>query len=153
VALPQDLTAEDALKLLRRTPEHALYNLYVVDRDHHLVGVLNLRELLLAGPKETLSAIMRPALYKVPADADRYSVVSNPGWKEVHSLPVVDQAGHFLGALRYRTFKHLEDELRGEETEPGAPTVAALGDLFRAGIAGLVDAMASAAPATKTRKE
>ncbi len=148
LALTQDLSAEEALGRVRRAPARVLYNLYVVDRSHVLVGVLNLRELLLARPDAPLSAVMRNDVQRVPADADRHAVAGHPGWREVHSLPVVDEAGRFLGALRYRTLRRLEAELRGPEAAAGAPpTASALGDLFWTGVAGLIETVAGPGPA------
>lgn len=61
----------------------------------------------------------------------------------MHSLPVVDEDHHYLGALRYRTLRELEEELlrgRGGDRD----TAAALGELFATGAAGLLDALAPA---------
>ncbi len=145
LALPEDLRAEQALARLRETPENALYNLYVLDRDQRLVGVMNLRELLLAPPEASLGAVMRTPVQHLRADTERHAIVAHAGWREVHSLPVVDEAGRFLGAIRYRTLRRVEEELRGAETAPGAPTAQALGDLFWTGVAGLLEAVAGAA--------
>lgn len=144
IALPGDLTVEDALKTVRREAEHAQYNLYVVDRDRTLLGVINLRELLLAGPRDRLETIIRPARHRLPAGADRHAIISHPGWREVHSLPVVDRDGRFLGALRYRTLRRLEEEARGAETGLGQTTARAFGDLFWVGVGGVLDAITAA---------
>jgi magnesium transporter len=142
LALPLDLSAGEALDLVRRNPEHARYNLYVVDREQRLVGVLNLRELLLADPKTPLADYMHEQVHRLGADADRHAIVSAPGWREVHALPVVDAKGLFLGALRYRTLRRLEEELRGARPEEGA-TARALGDLLRTGAAGVLEAISA----------
>jgi magnesium transporter len=147
VALPQDLDAERALQHLRDDPEHTLYNLYVVDAEQRLVGALNLRELLVARRRDTLASVMQPAGWRLRADADRHAIVSHPGWRTVHSLPVVDGQGMFLGALRYRTLRRLQEEMSEDPTAPGTATVQALGDLFWTGVAGLIDAMATGAAA------
>jgi len=142
LALPQDQSAGEALALVRSNPAHARYNLYVVDREQRLVGVLNLRELLLADPRAPLAGSMRREVHRLAADADRHAIVSNPGWREVHALPVVDANGLFLGALRYRTLRRLEEELRGARPEEGA-TARALGELFRTGAAGVLEAISA----------
>jgi magnesium transporter len=144
IALPADLTVEEALKVVRREAEHAHYNLYVVDRDRALLGVLNLRELMLAGPRDRLEAITRPALHRLLPNADRYAIVAHPGWRDVHSLPVVDRDGRFLGALRYRTLRRLEDELQDAGPGPDQITARALGDFFWVGVGGVIDAIAAA---------
>jgi len=141
LALPLDLTAGAALARVREQPEQARYNLYVVDAEQRLVGALNLRELLIADAHARLVDLMVPDPLRLPASADRARVVGHPGWREVHALPVVDEAGHYLGAVRYRTLRELEEELlRGDSGD--RDTAEALGELFAAGAAGLLDALA-----------
>jgi len=145
LALPQDLTAREALKRVRETPAHARYNVYVVDGQQHLVGVLNLRELLLAPARASLSAVMVRDPQRLPATADRAAILAHPGWKNVHSLPVVDADGGYLGAVRYRALRELEAELLSDRSSDEDASQA-LGRLFAAGAGALLDAFAGSAP-------
>jgi magnesium transporter len=145
LALPDDLTVREAVARVREASRHARYNLYVVDRDHMLVGVMNLRELLTAPRGARLAALMRTEVHKLSAQAQRRVVVTHPGWREVHSLPVVDERGLYLGAVRYRTLKLLEDEMHATVAEEGA-TARALGGLLRAGASAMLEAMAASTP-------
>lgn len=143
LALPEELSVAAALERIRGEPSHARYNLYVVDDEQRLVGALNLRELLLAPGEAELAALMTPAPLHLVADADRAEVVSHPGWKEVHSLPVVDASGRYLGAVRYRTLRELEEDLlrhAASDTQPAR----AFGELLALGAAGALDAFAGA---------
>lgn len=152
LALADDLTAKEALERVRGAAEHARYNLYVVNREQVLVGVLNLRELLLARPPEQISAFMHVRVHQLPAHADRRAIVSHPGWREVHALPVVDAGGVFLGAIRFGTLRRIEEELRGGASVDGSATIDALGDLFSVGVGGLIDGLATTVitPAPRT---
>lgn len=144
LALPAELSVGAALERIRGEPGHARYNLYVVDDEQRLVGALNLRELLLAPVEAELAELMTPAPLHLVADADRARVVSHPGWKEVHSLPVVDENGRYLGAVRYRTLRELEEDLlrhAASDTQPAR----AFGELLALGAAGALDAFAGAA--------
>lgn len=140
MSLREDLTAREAIDRVRRSPKEARYNVYIVDEDQKLVGVANLRELFCARPGARLGDLMVRAPQALDAGADRSVVVNHPGWKEVHSLPVVDEAGCYLGAIRYRTLRELEEELtrgRGEDDN----VQEALGQLFSAAAGGLLDAL------------
>jgi len=140
LALPEDLSVEQALVQVREAAQSVLFNLYVVDRQHALVGVLNLRELLSSPPRAPLREVMKKSTFRIAADADRRAILEHPGWREVHSLPVVDSDGRFLGALRYRTLQRLQrDAARsgGDSKE----TVSALGELFWTGVAGAIDTL------------
>lgn len=141
VAVPQDLTVEEAMQTLQKESQHAMYNVYVVDREGTLVGVINMQELLRADPKERLSNVLHAAHHRLEATVDRHGVLDHPGWRSVYSLPVVDQENRFLGAVRYRTLRRLESELQEQTANPAVVTTAALGELFRTGIIGVVDAL------------
>jgi magnesium transporter len=143
LALPADLSADEALAHMRRSPESVRYNLYVVDREQVLVGVLNLRELLLAARKDLLRSIGRAEVLSLPAAAGRHAILNHPAWREARSVPVVDERGVYLGAVRYETMRRLEEELRRGDAEGGPSTVEALGDLFSTGIAGVFGAFAA----------
>jgi hypothetical protein len=87
---------------------------------------------------------------RLNADADRSLVVSHPGWKRVHSLPVVDDRGGYLGMVRYRTLRQLEEELLGA-AQTDANASESLGEVFAAGASGLLDAFTG--PVAKRRME
>ena len=142
LALPDDITAREARSRVRSAPEHARYNVYVVDREGRLVGALNLRELFLAAPSATLASVMTRLVHRLAASADRHAIVQHPGWREGHALPVVDPNGRYLGALRYRTLRRLEEELRGV-ADARDVTVDALGELFATGASGVLKALTS----------
>jgi magnesium transporter len=137
--LPADITASEALTRVRRAPRHTLYYLYVVDRNHRLAGVLNLRELMLAEPRASLASVMRRQVITISARADRAAIVAHPGWREVHALPVVDMQGVLLGALRYETLRQLEAPSEGPNaTADALSTVLTLGELCWVGLASVL---------------
>ncbi len=155
LALPEDITALEALARVRRAPRHALYYIYVLNREQQLVGVVNLRELMLAPPKETLRAAMHRDLATLPALAGRMAIVEHPGWRDVHALPVVDDGGIFLGVLRYETLRLLERESAVPASQGGGlAAVLTLGELCWVGLAGiLTDLTSSVAAQPRARKE
>ena len=144
LALPSDLSVREALRRVRKDPNLARYNLYVVDQAQRLVGALNLRELLLARGRLSLSDLMTRDPHRVLATADRATVLAHPGWKEVHALPVVDEANAFLGAIRYRVLRQLEVELLASRSGD-LETSAAFGQVIAAGARGVLDAFSGAA--------
>jgi magnesium transporter len=148
LALPDDLTAGEALARVRRAPQHVLYYLYVVDRDQRLVGVVTLRELMLATVKAPLASVMQRAVVRIPALTRRAAIAEHPAGRTFHALPVVDDDGVFLGALRAETLRML-DTRTGGTTEAGDPlsVVLTLGELWWVGLTGLlVDLAGTALP-------
>jgi magnesium transporter len=144
LALPQEISAGEALERVREAAEHARYNVYVVAAGQRLVGALNLRELLLASEAAPLSGLMVRDPHRLRADADWTTLLGHPGWRAVHALPVVDGAGAYLGAVRYRTLRRLEDDVAATRHDD-VDTSSALGDLLAAGARGLLDAFAAGA--------
>lgn len=142
LALPGDLSAAEALEHMRASPDRVRYNLYVVDREQVLQGVLNLRELMLADRKALLSSIAHRRVHSLRADADRHAILTNPAWHDARSIPVVNERGIYLGAVRYGTLRTLEEEQR-EAAHAGPSTSGALGELFATGLVSVFAALAS----------
>ncbi|MEW6546560.1 MAG: CBS domain-containing protein [Bacillota bacterium] len=101
IALDQNLTAEDTITLLRRLAPDAetIYYLYVVDPEGHLVGVLSLRDLIVASPDRRLVEIMTPQVISVPVDADQETVVDVMARYDFLALPVVDADNRLKGII------------------------------------------------------
>ena len=145
LTLPDDITAGQALARLRRSSRHAHHYLYVVDREERLVGVLNLRELMVTPPRQSLAGLMSRQVAQLPASADRAAILAHPGWREVHALPVVDGAGRFLGVVRHETVRLLEQESVSPRGSRQVGTVGlALADLCWVGMAKILVGLATA---------
>lgn len=142
LTLPGDISVKEAMKYVRSAPEQARHNLYIVDRDGVLIGTLNFRELFLAKPATPLSTMITTPVHSISVRADRRAILIHPAWREVHALPVVDEKKTFLGVIRYRTLRRLEQELSSGHGAAATSAAEALGDLFGAGVAGLIGAMA-----------
>lgn len=137
LVLPDDLTVDEALARVRRRARHVYFYIYVTDRGHHLAGVLDLRELLLSDASQTLASVMRRDLMKVRADIDAASIEAHPGWQEYDALPVVDERGVFVGAIRHRSVRRLRtgDGRRGDGM---GGTMLSLAELYWIGIGGML---------------
>lgn len=139
LSVPETLTAAEALEHVRAAPHLAIYYLYIYDEGSRLSGVVNLRELMLAEPRTPLSDMMATGVDRLAATADRKAILVHPGWTEYHALPVVDEGGRFVGALRYETLRRLEGQARTEV--PSASLAASLGELYWVGLSGILRGM------------
>jgi magnesium transporter len=137
LSLPHDIDVGEALARVRRSPQRTLYYVYVVDRERRLVGVLNLRELMLAPEDQPLAITMNAQVAALRASATRDAIVAHPGWRDYHALPVVDDRGALVGAIRYETLRRLERSLeRRGDTAVG--TAVTLAELYWVGLAGMM---------------
>lgn len=102
LALGPEMTAGDALEQIRKFEGEISDCLFVSNGQRKLAGVLSPADLLRATSREMLSAIMRPAVHKVPALASATLVADHPGWEEFHVLPVMERENRLVGALHRR---------------------------------------------------
>lgn len=110
LTLAPDIAVEAALARVRQDAKHAIYYVYVIDRDTKLEGLVSLKQLIMADGDQLLATIMRRQLVTLAADLTVEEILQHPQWTQFHTLPVVDRWGTFLGALRYQTLRSLERE-------------------------------------------
>jgi len=101
VMLPRRATAAKALAWIRRErPEqHMMTYLYIVDPEERLVGVVSLRDLVLAGPDDEMEAIMEDDLVEVTAEVDEEEVGRIMTKYDLLAIPVVGEGRRLLGIV------------------------------------------------------
>ncbi len=101
VAILPDLTANEALAALRRLASEVetINYVYVVDAQNHLLGVLSLRNLVLAPPGTPVSKITVYDPVKVRADADQEVAARLLVEHRLLAIPVVDAENRLLGIV------------------------------------------------------
>jgi magnesium transporter len=100
-SIPVDLTVQAAVSHFRKAPRQTLYYLYVTDRDGKLIGVLNMRDLLLASPRDRIETLVHKELLSVPATMSREDVVTLMRRHRFLALPVLDNEGRLIGVIRH----------------------------------------------------
>ncbi len=98
--LPIDVTVREAIQILRKARPQTLYYLYVTDRAGRLMGVMNMRDLLLASDREPVERLVRKDVATVGAATDREEVATIMRQRGFLALPVVDTEGRFLGVVK-----------------------------------------------------
>ncbi len=101
IAYPEETTVREAMERFKKDAEdiETVYYIYVVDPCDKLVGVLSLRELLLAEPDTLLKDIMITDLKTVPPDVDESVVAAAISKYDLVAIPVVDSEGILLGIV------------------------------------------------------
>lgn len=115
-ALYEYITVDNAIHLLRRLNEELeqMFYVYVIDRRKHLVGVLSMRDLILAKPEKMLRDIMIQNVRSVPATMDQEQVARLMKRYGYLASPVVDANGRLIGLI---TLDDVVDVLEEEATE------------------------------------
>jgi magnesium transporter len=73
---------------------------YVVDAEERLVGVVNMRDLMLAKGDAPLASMMRREVFSVEAFTDREAVAHELAARKYFAAPVVDLQGRLLGVVK-----------------------------------------------------
>ena len=116
VTVPATATAEQALEEIRRQAEEVedFYQVFVIDLDGKLVGVLPFKDLVISRPERSVRSFMTDADIFVTPDLDQEEVARLMARYNVPSVPVVDDAGRLLGRV---TFDDVIDVVEAETTE------------------------------------
>jgi magnesium transporter len=101
VAVPGTLTAAGTIDRLRELEPDAetIYYVYVTDDDGRLVGVLSLRDLIVARPETPIAGVMIPDPVAVGVLADQDEVAQVVARYNLLAVPVVDPDGRLAGIV------------------------------------------------------
>jgi len=99
-ALPEDLTVEEAVRHVRTQAPKDLHDIYVTDRQRHLVGMLSMRDLLLLDPDERLQSVMRRDVPSIHPMEDREQIVDLFAAQRFVTIPVIDLDERLLGVIK-----------------------------------------------------
>lgn len=116
VAVLDSATVTEALEEIRRQAEEVadFYQVFVVDGDRRLVGILPFKDLVVSRPGRRVREFMAPADIAVPPDLDQEEVARLMARYNLPSVAVVDTAGRLLGGI---TFDDVIDVVEAETTE------------------------------------
>jgi len=101
VTVPQDVTARQALEIVRQQAREvtALYHVYVVDQAGVLKGALSLHELIVAEPEQSVRELMKSDVANVGLDTGQVDVARLVARYNLLAVPVVDERGHLEGIV------------------------------------------------------
>ncbi len=110
------MRAIEALAALhhQKPPPELAYDVYVVDGQESLVGVLSLYDLVFADPDDTLDRIMNPEPVRVELYDDQEDVARTVAKYDLLTVPVVDEKGRLKGVI---SIDDVLDVIEDEATE------------------------------------
>lgn len=116
VALTIDMTVGDALNYIRKNgvDKETIYNCYVLSTHRRLLGVLSLRELVVADRSDFIKDIMSEDVIFVHTDTDQEEVSDEFSKYDFIALPVVDTEGRMTGIV---TIDDIMEVIEEETTE------------------------------------
>lgn len=101
VSLKQGMTVSDAFEKIRRvgTDKETIYTCYVTDSFRHLLGIVTVKDLLLADAGEDIEKIMDSNIISAHTHDDREDVASKLRKYDLLALPVVDDETRLVGIV------------------------------------------------------
>lgn len=101
VAISKDLTAQQTIEKIRELEPSAetVYYVYVIDSSEHLVGVISLRDLIVAQPHAPVEDFMVSKVIHVQTDASVEDVVQTLSDYNLLAVPVVDDENRLQGII------------------------------------------------------
>lgn len=109
-------TAQDAIEAVRKTAEDTpdVYEVYAIDEDGKLRGIIDLKNLLLVRADTLVSDIMDSDIISVRTDVDQEDVANVMRKYDLLTLPVVDEENRPVGII---TFDDIADVIHEEAQE------------------------------------
>lgn len=116
VDLRKDITVEDAFLRIRRTAvdKETIYTCYVKDENRHLIGLVTVKDLLMAEYQDKIEDIMETNVIYVHTTDDREEVANMFSKYDFLAMPVVDAERRLVGIV---TFDDIMDVMQDEVTE------------------------------------
>lgn len=110
------MKVREAIHYLRENYQDAedIYYLYVLDRNGRLIGLVNLRSMVLADQEQTIESIMRKDIVSLRVDADQEDAAQLLARYDLLAVPVVDHDDRLVGII---TVDDLMDVIEKEATE------------------------------------
>jgi len=101
LSLQKDLTVKKCIGLLQRLSpkKELLRTIYVTNKEHKLIGYINLEDLVLNRPDTSLADFLQENELVVNVQEDQETVAEQMDHYGLMSAPVVDDKNHFLGVI------------------------------------------------------
>ena len=116
VRLYKDMTVSEAFTRIRRDAydKETVYTCYVTDENRRLIGVVTVRDLLVAEEDAVIGDIMTENVIRAETHDDRETVANALSKYDFLALPVVDKGERLVGIV---TYDDASDVLQEEITE------------------------------------
>ncbi|MBE7087030.1 MAG: magnesium transporter [Clostridiales bacterium] len=116
ISFPASITVEKAFEKIRKTGlnKEIIYTCYVTDSRKKLIGVVTVKDMLLADKEDIIENIMSTAVITAETLEDKEEVVQKFSKYDFIALPVVDKEGCLVGIV---TVDDAVDVMEEEATE------------------------------------
>lgn len=116
VALSPTMTVEAAFEKIRQTGlnKETIYTCYVTDKKKHLIGVVTVKDMLLAAKSELIADVMDSSVVTAETLDDKEEVAMMLSKYDYLAIPIIDKEGCLVGIV---TVDDAVDVIQEEATE------------------------------------
>ena len=119
-SLPESISINEAVQRVKNQRERTMHEIFAVDDDHKLKGVIYVADLLSAARSSSLQTIIKGDVPYLSTRASLDAVAVHMGWQTFSTLPVVGKDHIFSGILKSSTLMHVLAETRNSSNSPDA---------------------------------
>jgi len=150
IAVAPECAAGEALARVRRGGEAEVEQVYVVDAEQRLLGVVELPRLVRGVETAAVVSLMHAPLGMLSASAPLTSAAAHAGWEQAAVLPVLERNERLLGVLRRPALRRaLALNAGGSLAANEATVVGFLARGYWDAVSGLAEASLGVFPRTK----
>lgn len=134
--LKKDMTVAQAMAYLRDEAPDAetIYQAYVVDEQRNLLGVVSLRDLILADLNKSLQDLMISDVVRALVTDDQEDIAKKIARYDLLALPITDEEGVLVGIVTYDDAMDVVSEEVTEDIHKSAGVSTIIGNLKDASI-------------------
>lgn len=116
VALSPTMTVDSAFEKIRQTGlnKETIYTCYVTDKKKHLIGVVTVKDMLLASKTELIADVMDSSVVTAETLDDKEAVAMTLSKYDYLAIPIIDKEGCLVGIV---TVDDAVDVIQEEATE------------------------------------
>lgn len=134
--LQKDMTVADAMAALRNEAPDAetIYQAYVTDEQRTLLGVVSLRQLILADVNRSIKDLMVSDVVSAQVTDDQEDIAKTIARYDLLALPITDERGVLVGIVTYDDAMDVVSEEFTEDIHKSAGVSTLIGNLKDASI-------------------
>lgn len=116
------MTVASALALLRNTApdKETIYQAYVVDKEHRLLGAISLRNLIISAPGALVDSLMATGLVSAYTHTEQEEVARLISRYDLLALPIIDDTSRLVGIVTYDDAMDVAEAEATEDIHKGA---------------------------------
>ena len=108
----EDMPVSEVIHSAKNTNNEVLADIFIVNDQNILVGVVDMKDLMFADPDDTAQQLMKVPDIVLNVRSYIDHIKDNPRWRYKEALPVKDQKNAFVGVLKR---SKLNDEVSNEK--------------------------------------